>query len=466
MYNPNKIKVLCFLENDYGRDVEILMPLIYFAENYLNCEISFKLIWDIHSIYLEKPHLILLPNTIGSTFHFQISKYAFLNQIPIFALISEGNFRTDGSFNYWGYNTDKKFYQEYVCHWSKRTKSYFDKELPELGEKNIFTGATGFDRYKIYQFISKKEYLKEKNLSHFKKVIGYAGWAFGKLFNKQGFEELSYFHNNDPEKIKWLEDQMYQVESILKDAIERNEDILFILKRHPTEINPSIVGEGMNEMIRLKEYKNVLYITEYESIHDLISISDVWLGFETTTALEAWLMGRKPTIMINPDPNFNRDEIYKGSLIVKNSIELQNAINEFYLKEKLLAFLDPELENNRKELIYNTIGFGDGLNHIRTGFYLKKVTEKINPDQSVKVKFSFKYFTMHTLMEIGKYFYNRKLFEKLPKFKKTIWIFENFRLKNINVLKKKYYPYLETFYKEKDLPQQMVKNDFWNNLMN
>ena len=174
MYNPNKIKVLCFLENDYGRDVEILMPLIYFAENYLNCEISFKLIWDIHSIYLEKPNLILLPNTIGSTLHFQISKYAFLNQIPIFALISEGNFRTDGSFNYWGYHTDKEFYQEYVCHWSKRTKSYFDKELPELGEKNIFTGATGFDRYKIYQFISKKEYLKEKNLSHFKKVIEYA----------------------------------------------------------------------------------------------------------------------------------------------------------------------------------------------------------------------------------------------------------------------------------------------------
>jgi hypothetical protein len=140
----NNIKpfILCFLDSDQGRDPEILLPLVYFAETVLKCRVEFSFIWNIHDIYRKKPDLILMANTIGSKLHFKVSKYAHENGIKIFALISEGNFRTEGSFDYYGYNADKTYYQEYICHWSQWTKEFFDKELPTLQNKNVYTGAT------------------------------------------------------------------------------------------------------------------------------------------------------------------------------------------------------------------------------------------------------------------------------------------------------------------------------------
>ncbi len=158
MDKQNKYNILCFLDDDHGRDTEIMIPLVYFAERELNCRVDFSFMWNIHDIYRKKPDLVLLPNTIGSRLHHKVTKYAWKNDIKVFALISEGIFRTNGTFNYFGYNTDKKFYQEYICHWSERTKIFFDKELPELGKRNVTTGAVGFDRYTIYDFTSKEEY--------------------------------------------------------------------------------------------------------------------------------------------------------------------------------------------------------------------------------------------------------------------------------------------------------------------
>jgi surface carbohydrate biosynthesis protein len=280
--------------------------------------VEFSFIWNIHDIYRKKPDLILMANTIGSRLHFKVSKYAHENGIKIFALISEGNFRTDGSFDYFGYNADKTFYQEYICHWSKRTKEFFDKELPSLQHKNIITGATGFDRYKIYQFEERDEFLKRYNLPRYKAVIGYAGWAFGKIYNQQGRDELRTYFQDLDKGLKWMDQQMKEVESMLRAAIEKFPQVLFILKRHPNEANPTITTEHPNEMIALREYPNVLYITWTENLHDLINVCDLWTAFESTTALEAWLID-KETIYLNPDPDFNRDTTYLGTPISRNS---------------------------------------------------------------------------------------------------------------------------------------------------
>ena len=55
----SKIKIVCFTDDDYGRDVEILLPLIYYAEKYLNCEVEFVIPWDIYAIFRKKPDLVL-----------------------------------------------------------------------------------------------------------------------------------------------------------------------------------------------------------------------------------------------------------------------------------------------------------------------------------------------------------------------------------------------------------------------
>ncbi len=460
-----KYKILCFLDFGKGRDVEILLPLVYYAEKYLHSEVEFAFLRDIHKIYLKKPDLVLLANAIGSRLHFLITKYAAENNIPVFTLISEGNFRTDGTFDHWGYNTDKKIYQEYICQWSEKGKNYFDKVLPEYKERNVITGATGFDRYKIYDFISKEDYLKKLGYSQYKKVISYAGWAFGKVFNETGILEIKSVHKNNYEEIiSWMKEQMLLVEDILRKAIENNPDILFILKRHPTEMYPHLRQADRNEMANLKDYPNVFY-TRTENIHDMISASDIFAGFETTAALETWLMKDTPTVLLNPDTDFKRDKLYKGSVIAHNYEEFQNYIDEYYSTGKILDFLTQEKNKNRQEIIVDTIGYSDGMNHIRAGYYLNKTLNKIKPNPNKKIKLNLSYLIWYYLVHIGKYFYKKEIFEKLPKFKKTIWIFDNLALKEIPEFKKKYFDYLDSFHEKNNIPEKIKSDKFWEELL-
>ncbi|MBN1820933.1 MAG: hypothetical protein JXR31_03005 [Prolixibacteraceae bacterium] len=453
-------KAFCFIDDQQGRDVELLIPLVYYAEKYLNCQVSFKFIWDIFAIYREHPDIVILANTIGSKWIFQVAKYAHEQNITVFALISEGNFRTNGTFDYWGYNTDKNFFQEYVCLWSERTRDFFIEKLSDFSHKMVLTGATGFDRYRIYQFPSKKEFLQKKGLDHFQKVVGYAGWAFGKLYSEIGRQELKYFMNDKPETWEeWVESQRLAVESILRQLIEKNSDTLFILKVHPNETHPHITVESPNEMYRLKNYPNVLYLKDEEPIHDLIAVSDIWTGFETTTAIEAWMLG-KQTLLINPDTDFNRDITYKGSVVARTYEQAQSYFDEFYKNGKINEFFSNEKIKLRKSIIKDTIGFDDGLNHLRAAYYLKKSLDK-SRQKVIHPKFRLKYLLRSLEQYIGSIFYYRPLFLLLPKFKKTTWIFDRCKLKNIEVLKETYYPFLDRFYKEKRLDSREAQAKFW-----
>jgi hypothetical protein len=69
---------------------------------HLHCKVEFAFVWNIHAIYRKKPDIVLLPNTVGSQWYFEISQYAAQQGIKVFALISEGNFRTNGSFQLLG----------------------------------------------------------------------------------------------------------------------------------------------------------------------------------------------------------------------------------------------------------------------------------------------------------------------------------------------------------------------------
>ena len=287
-----KTKVLCFTDNATGRDVEMLLPVRYFAERFLNCEFYHALNIDIHQIYRIRPDVILQANTIGSNLYFEISKIAHEQNIPLFALISEGNFRTDDTFDYWGFNRDKKFYQEYVCCWSNRTAEFLKMKEPGFANKIVVTGGVGFDRYTIYKFMQKEDFLRKYNKTNYKKIIGYAGWAFGKLDHKRGREELLYWAKGDESKLEWIEEQRQVIRDILKNAIEKNKDILFVLKQHPQENAPERPEPVKNEMSEIARHENVVYLCEEEPIHDLISVSDLWTCFESTTALESWLIPR------------------------------------------------------------------------------------------------------------------------------------------------------------------------------
>ena len=466
-----RTKVLCYLHQDTGRDVEILLPVIYYLEKYLNASVEMAFIYDIHAIYRKNPDVVLLAtNAIGSTLHHKIAKYASESNISVFAVISEGNMKTDGSFNYWGHNKERHFLQDYLCMWSKRTYDYFMRDLPQYKDKIVLTGATGFDRYQYYKFATKNEILKKYQLDQYKKVITYAGWSFGMLFNEVSLRWLTKLYKGDPDEyVEWLKTNMLLVEKQLRYVIENNPDILFILKRHPNEKNPHILQKDRNEMTNLISYPNTLYLVNEEQVHDLINISDIWLGFESTTVIESWLMDKnKTTIYLNADPNFNRDINYKGTIISKNGNELRGLIEEFYKNGSIKAFHTDELINIRENLIKSVIGFSDGMNHIRTGYYLNKTIQKfMNGSRSSpkRIKLNLRYFLMYLAMHIGKYFYSRPIFEKLPKFKKTIWIFERFRLKEFPKLKQRSDTCLDEFHEKHSIKTKITQQEFWDKLI-
>jgi len=462
-----KTKILCFTDTTVGRDVEMMLPIKYFAEKFLNCEFYHALNIDIHQIYLLKPDVILQANTMGSNLYFQISKIAHEQNIPLFALISEGNFRTDGSFDYWGFNSDKKFYQDFVCCWSERTAEFLRKEVPGAVNKIVVTGGVGFDRYTIYKFMQKEEFLRKYSGTQFKKVIGYAGWAFGKLDHKRGRNELLVWAKGDKNKLKWIEDHRKKVRDILEQAIINNPSTLFILKQHPQENAPERTEPVKNEMSELAHYNNVVYLCDEESIHDLISVSDIWTCFESTTALESWLMG-KQTIFINPEIEFNRDPLYKGSAVVQDYNSFQKLIDEFYSTGKIESFYSIEKDSMRKKLIKDIIGFGDGMNHIRAAYHFKKTIDNSQFSTCLPVgkvrnyKFHFWHWLVYVLIRIAGPFYNRAVYSKLWKFKKHLWVFENYKMEKLHKLYKRYIPFFDQFYKENNIDEKFNNQSLFN----
>lgn len=428
------VKILFYVDHDNGRDVEILLPLASFAKLVLEAEVEFGFHYDTHKIYRFKPQIVVTPNSIGSYEYYFITSFAKKQNIPVFCLDSEGNFRTDGSFDYWGYNLERSFTQEYVCCWSERTRNYLIEKEPYYKDRIKCTGGLGFDRYKINQFLSKKEYLTSLGLEKkFNKVITYAAWSFGKLYFNKGREALTAYFKGDIEKLNTVNPQRESIRDLLKETIENNSDILFILKVHPTERRPTETGELKNEVLELEHFPNVIIESQRTDIDDLISLSDLWLSFESTTAIEAWL-SNKESILLRTNPDFTKTLEDKGlhnsQCVASNYDELQTLINEFYESGTITEFHSNEMMKNRQAVFHKSIGFSDGKNHIRAGYLLKKTIE--NADfSSIKYRLRIKSLIIFVLIKLGIVFYNRKIYSKLPKAKKFLWVFEQYNLKKV-----------------------------------
>jgi hypothetical protein len=461
---PSKIRVLCFTDSNSGRDVEMILPLRYFAERFLNCEFHHAISFDLYQIFRIKPDIIVTPNTTGSRLYYRIARAAFDQRIPLFSLLSEGNFKTDGSHQYWGYNEERRFLQEYVCCWSKRTREYLAEREPEAKGKIVLIGNPGCDRFVIYRTMPKGEFLDKYRLPPYKKVIGYAGWTFNKLRFPRGVQELLVFYGSDASILSWVERQRTLVNSLLRDTIRRNKDTLFILKRHPQDTSPELVQQAVNELEGLSDFENVLCLGEEEALHDVISFCDLWTCFESTTALEAWLL-KKPTVFLNPNPEFKRADLVKGSAVAKSSDELQTMIDELYNTGVISEFSSNEKVRQRQTLVAESVGFGDGLNHIRASAYFKHVLDRLPAGSGRRYRFSPLQLFFHLFTAIGGALYVRPVYKHLYKLKKHLWVFENYRMREIENLYSRYSRYLEEFYKERQIEERHLAGTLFDSIL-
>jgi hypothetical protein len=141
-------------------------------------------------------------------------------------------------------------------------------------------------------------------------------------------------------------------------------------------------------------------------------------------------------------------------------------INEFYKTGKISQFFSEEKEINRNGLIRDIIGFGDGLNHIRVAHFLEKTIGKLKTNKAPVYKFSPLYFLYHLFTIAGGAFYIRSFYKKLYKFNKHLWVFENYKMRDIEKLYSDYSLFLEEFYQKNDIPAKYKKGNLFKSIFN
>lgn len=457
MKSPNK-KAYCFLVSNEGRDFHILIGFIYYLERFLNYEVEFQFVWDAHKIRISPPDLVILPNARGNDLYVEIARYCKENDILIYANESEGNFNPDPSYYYWGYNTTEAPISPVLYCWNNRIRNYLVETLGIDASVIKVAGAPGVDKYHYTPKLNRDLFLDKYKKSTYKKVVGYAGWAFGKLENKEINDVLSYLEMEEEAGKKWIAEKRDWVEDALKACIEKFPDVLFILKKHPRENFESDYRDSRNEMNRLTHYENVLYLCNEESIESLIQLSDIWMAFESTSIMEAWLM-KTPTIIINPIPDFSKVKLYEGSLQVHDIPHLLAVMADALEKNVFDQMNQPEILIQRQKTLDYAFGFTDGYNHLRCVYYFLPYLEN-NKRPTKKPALNARFFRQYLLLHIGKFFYIKSLFARLPKFKKTIWIFENYRLTQVKEQKITTFKHLDEFYEKSGLNEKLLDADF------
>nr|WP_038452479.1 hypothetical protein [Campylobacter iguaniorum] len=275
-------------------------------------------------------------------------------------------------------------YVDKIILWSTRSKNHFLSAYPKFEEKIAVSGATGFDRYKLFKFTNKTNFLNKHKLKY-KKIIGIGSFVFDLYFDKL-LEQTIKLGACPKENIELFQQDRFKLHEIYKKLIENNKDILFILRYHPGTVNFE-----KNEFYGFEHYENVFISNSFTNtdikITDIINISDLWVAYESTTIMEAWLLG-KQTFLINPTrSDFIRENVHKGSPIVKTIEEAQKLIDEFFSTNTIKSFED--LKNIRRQVIKDTIEHDDGKNYQRAA---REIIKILNNKEYKEIKFSFKIY--------------------------------------------------------------------------
>ncbi len=349
-----------------NRDQHISLPVcIYLKKKYGLCVQRENIFNGFWCILKYRPKLVFISNSHGSFVNLEIMKFANALGIKTVSLISEGNPSEAVIDSFlWGVNTDKIFYQDALIMWSERTKKMAEKHAPSLIGKIYVSGGTGFDRYQYLKKQSNEIFKDKHGISSFKKVIGIACWAFDLFSPGPYYDQLekTYLSEFGEDQISLFRSDREKVREIYLDLVRSNRDILFILRYHPGNIN----YENCEFKLCLNE-PNV-FISDPKAnkeiqIEDLINISDIWVSYESTTNLEAWLMN-KPTFFVNPTrSDFTRSELHRGNPIAKSKQEAQIMIDEYYSSGKIAQF--ESLNESRNKVISEIIGWADGKNSER-----------------------------------------------------------------------------------------------------
>jgi len=329
-------------------------------------------------LHKYKPKVLFISSSIGARQKLNIVKYAKSKGVNVVSLTSEGNFKDDPNSIeqfVWGWNKDKTMREDCTIYWTERARNLALGEYPFLKDIIKVSGATGFDIYKIKPPIHKQTFLKKYN-KDYSKVIGVGCWDFNVVYEHD--HRFEFFTKTlTQQQIDRFRKDGTDFNFIIIEAIKAFPDVLFLLKEHPL----NVYGGLGSAIENADKFDNVLILKDEEAIFDCISVSDFWLTYESTTAVEAWLMDKK-TALLNPSgTDFPRANVYTGSPNYQNEEQLFNAIKLFYDNKELPGY--NKLEEERNRIIIDTIQWDDGHNHVRAG---NMVIDNIENSAAAEIK--------------------------------------------------------------------------------
>jgi surface carbohydrate biosynthesis protein len=339
---------------------------------YQGYSVSEKSIFKRYGSFLSTtPRLFFITNTIGAPENLEAMRFAKASGIKGLSLFSEGNFRPGDDFIcgfQWGWNNEHVLAEDVTLYWSKRARDMAVEKYPYLAKRSAVCGGVGFDNYKLMQPVDRESFLKKYGKDSYKKVIGIGLWDFGFTDPRD-----SRYENNvklyDPEQFAFFRKDRDRFNAEVIKLISSQPETLFLLKEHPGVL----LGHWASGIEGAEKFNNVIILKSEESIVDCIDVSDLWIVYESTTALEAWLMGKK-TALLNPSgTDFKRDDLFRGSVPFLSADALSSAIQSFYQTNILVGF--DESDSIRKKIIADTIQWDDGLNHVRAGNEIIRLLE-------------------------------------------------------------------------------------------
>jgi CDP-glycerol glycerophosphotransferase (TagB/SpsB family) len=415
-----KKPTVMFLEwSTKGREFDMQLPIIYFFEKVLKWNIQYKSQFNWPSVTRNVPDMIIMSGVEGAHVGLNWARRIERSKIPLFTQVTEGLFKKKhiGEF-VWGHNKTKKIYQNLSMYWSFNSYKMGIKAFPEIKSRIVVSGAVGFDKYKLF---------KKKN--KLTKVIGYAGFDFNSIIaNPKNFKYRDRFIN-----------YAKNCSSILKNLAISFPEITFLIKPHPGDQGK--VPLEVKDLFKLKNIK----VDHDISIYDAIRKSDIWLNFNSSTNLDAWIMD-KPSITFFTDKKKYSGKFITGSVNENDEQKINYMIREFYKKGSIKRFNKKKFI--RDKMIKDYLGYCDGMNHVRFMSFLKPYVEKIENGKATKG--IWKLTTKEKLIGVLKHLIYKLSKGKswIPYFGRYSTFYERFSLDQFYRDKKKAFYEFDIFYKK------------------
>lgn len=314
-----------------------------------------------------QPSVLYITNSVGAKFNIDIIKYAKSKGIKCITGMAEGNFNEAGIKQFfWGVNEGQVLHEDYTLLWNKYCLNLIKEYYPHLVNRVGVSGAIGFDRYRVVG----KDQTTQIPIDHnkYRFVVGVGCWNFDFTINDSYCFRMFNGHEISIDELERFRTDRNLFNNEILKLIQDNPQTLFLLKLHPGCQG----GDFSSAIAGCRNFSNILIIKNEYSVYDCILRSDIWLTYESTTAVEAWLLDI-PTALLNPtgtDFPF-REGFHEAQPNYETAEKWSNLIDLLVRGFEFEEFL--KLKNYRDRIIKEMIQWNDGLNHVRMGNEIVKL---------------------------------------------------------------------------------------------